>query len=71
MVVLEESILRDHHAVAQATEVGPVFHFLGKDIAGVDNARDVKHGCSVVLVTLADVVFAEIEVLNAFGGAGS
>ena len=46
--------------------MGPVFHSLGKDIAWVDNARDVKHGCGAVLVTLADVVFAEIQVLNRY-----
>ena len=50
----------DHHGVTTAAEVGGVFDFFGKKIAGVDDARDVSNGGDAEVMGLADEVFSQV-----------
>lgn len=65
--VFEKGILGDHETVAKATEVGSVSHFLGKDIAGVDDARDVENLNGMVEMAFANLILAKVDMLETFG----
>ena len=41
MMVLGEGRLGNHHGVSESAEVGRVLHFLGEDVTGVDDPRDM------------------------------
>ena len=58
MVVLVKVGQLYHHGVSEATIVGGVFHFLGKDVTGIDFSRDVSNVGITSGVDLADPGFA-------------
>ena len=50
--------------------MGVVFDFFGEEVAGVDDARNVSHLDDVALVSFANAVLVEIDVLGTFEGDG-
>ena len=61
---------RDHHGIATPTEMSCVLQFLGEEIAGINNARNVRDVCNAKVMRLADIVFLEINVFGSFGCDG-
>ena len=45
-----------------------VVYLFSEDIAGVDDARDMINLDSVFVVSFTYLIFAEVEVLDTFGG---
>lgn len=48
--------------------MGAVVYLFSEDIAGVDDARDMSNLDSVFVVSFTYLIFAEVEVLDTFGG---
>ena len=46
--------------------MGRAFEFLGEQVTGVNDARDVSDTDNPVVMELASIVFAKIDVLGAF-----
>ena len=47
-----------------------VFHFLRKDVAGIDNPRDMGYENSSCVLSFAHTSLAKVEVFNSFSGNG-
>ena len=58
MPVEKEVLERYHHGVSNSSEVSSILHFFGEDIAGIDDARDVKDASDFVVDNLANFVLA-------------
>ena len=59
--------LRDRHRVAEGTEMSAIAHFLCKNVAWIDEARDVRDVGIVIVVAFifTTLIFLKAEVLDA------
>ena len=46
-----------HHGITEAAVVGCILDFLGEDVGGIDDARDVGDVSGFVRVHFADLLF--------------
>ena len=60
----------DKDAITEATEVGPVLHFLCEDVDRFDLAFNMMGDDALVLDVFSDLVFPQVEVLDALGCQG-
>ena len=66
-MVAHEVGARNGDCITETTEVSCVFHFLGEDVAAVDDSRDVGDEDFAIGLCFSDLVLAEVDVLGAFG----
>ena len=66
-----EVYLRNHHAVAAATEVSAIAELFCEEVAGVDDARYVFDLRQAKLMCFSHIILFEIHVFSAFVGDGS
>ncbi len=67
MAIFKEVILEDHEAISKSLEMVTVMHLFGKDVARVDNTRDMGYFGCIVLMVFTDLIFIKIEMLDNFG----
>lgn len=64
MVVLQKGRLGNHKTVAKTAEMGCIFHFFCENVAGIDLSRDVHDVHLLIVVELANLVFAKVKVFD-------